>query len=582
MRLDSIRTRTLMALILICVAIVIIMGGIWLYTTSQNVKKTVSMVDLHDTELIADYIRIYVESVETPEELASGEPRSIRALEENNSALAAAELDSLAASTPQDDIVFLVDRNGTPLYHTPSPNDLPSRPVFIDPSKNTTYVTGVFYSGEFGDYVFAVVSPVRENGSVIGFIYDEVRLSDLYGLIMQRKGDYADHVLLVDGTGRAIFQDKGSWPEQHANLSAYLPVKRALTGEAGVVEHAGLDNSPVISAYCPVRDTGWGLVISTRADTAYRPVWNHAVRILGISLLFVIALMVFGYFASAYLISPIERLSRTMRKVSEGNYGVSIQAARKDEIGDMERSFNALVREIKKRDERIRAEKDRSEFYLDLMSHDINNMNHAGMGFLEMAMDSLRGRADEKDIGLIRKAYEALENSSALIGNVRKIKKVRESLPGLETLDLGRLLAEVKDKYARRPGRIITISYAPASCKIMAGGLFREALSNIVENAIKHSDPSKPLTISMSLSRERLDNKDYCRASIEDNGPGIPDEMKEAIFDRLRRGPAGGRGLGLYIVKTLVEEYGGMVWAEDRVPGDHTQGARFVILMPAC
>jgi signal transduction histidine kinase len=575
-----------MALILICVAIVFIMGGIWLHTTSQNIIKTVSTTDLHDSGLMADYVRMYVESVEASEALATGEPGTIKALDENNPALARPDLDGLVASTTQDDIAFLVDRNGTLLYHTCRTPDRSQAPVpaFIDLRKNISYVTGVFYSDEFKDYVFAIVSPVRENGSIIGFVYDEVRPTDLYLYMMREKNDLIDHMILVDGAGRVILQDNTSLMEKHADLSSYLPVKKALGGEAGVVEHAGLgDNGTYISAYRPIPDIGWGLVLSTRADMAYRPLRSHALKILGMSFLFVIVLAIFGYFASTYLIDPIERLSRTMGKASEGDYNVGVEAKRNDEIGDLERSFNALVSEIKKRDERIRAEKDRSEFYLDVMSHDINNMNHTGMGYLELATDNLKGRVDARDFALIEKAYEALKNSSVLIDNVRKIQKVQASLQAPEVLDLGRLFAEVRDKYARYPGRDITINYSPASCNIRACGLFKEVLSNIVENAIKHSDPAKPLTINMAVTRVKENNIEYCRAIIEDDGPGIPDDMKDAIFTRFGRGPtdARGRGLGLHIVKMLVKDYGGNVWAEDRVPGDYTKGARFVILMPA-
>jgi signal transduction histidine kinase len=59
--------------------------------------------------------------------------------------------------------------------------------------------------------------------------------------------------------------------------------------------------------------------------------------------------------------------------------------------------------------------------------------------------------------------------------------------------------------------------------------------------------------------------------------------LKSIIFTRFQRGKskASGRGLGLYLVKTLVEDFGGKVWVEDRMPGDSTKGSRFVILLPA-
>jgi signal transduction histidine kinase len=74
-----------------------------------------------------------------------------------------------------------------------------------------------------------------------------------------------------------------------------------------------------------------------------------------------------------------------------------------------------------------------------------------------------------------------------------------------------------------------------------------------------------------------------CVVAIEDNGPGIPDAMKSALFPGPRAAPRKGvaRGLGLYIVRTLVSDYGGTVRVEDRVPGDYSRGCRFVVELPA-
>ena len=89
--------------------------------------------------------------------------------------------------------------------------------------------------------------------------------------------------------------------------------------------------------------------------------------------------------------------------------------------------------------------------------------------------------------------------------------------------------------------------------------------------------------ISVKLEECQDNGKNYYKVSIEDNGPGIPDDMKDKIFNRLQRGEtkARGMGLGLYLVKSLVDSYNGKVWVEDRVTGDHTKGSRFVVLLPA-
>jgi signal transduction histidine kinase len=77
---------------------------------------------------------------------------------------------------------------------------------------------------------------------------------------------------------------------------------------------------------------------------------------------------------------------------------------------------------------------------------------------------------------------------------------------------------------------------------------------------------------------------DNYKVAVQDNGPGIPDEIKGEIFDRMKRGPGNtkGSGLGLFIVKMLVEMYHGHVWIEDASNGnDGHKGCKFVVMLPA-
>ncbi len=77
--------------------------------------------------------------------------------------------------------------------------------------------------------------------------------------------------------------------------------------------------------------------------------------------------------------------------------------------------------------------------------------------------------------------------------------------------------------------------------------------------------------------------KKYYRVTVEDNGPGIPDELKNRLFMRFQgdQAKAIGKGLGLYLVRTLVHDFRGTIRVEDRVPGDYKKGAKFVVLLPA-
>ena len=164
---------------------------------------------------------------------------------------------------------------------------------------------------------------------------------------------------------------------------------------------------------------------------------------------------------------------------------------------------------------------------------------------------------------------------------MRDIQKLEEGSKTHELVDVCNMLRKIKEEYQSPVGREVTIVLEEDEhCSVRASNLLRSVFSNIVSNAVKHS--TGPVNIIMTLGSEAVDGRDHVRVSIEDNGPGIPDDKKDNIFARSLRGLSRrtGHGLGLYLVKRIVEDHGGRVWVEDRVPGDHTQGAKFIVLLP--
>jgi signal transduction histidine kinase len=165
---------------------------------------------------------------------------------------------------------------------------------------------------------------------------------------------------------------------------------------------------------------------------------------------------------------------------------------------------------------------------------------------------------------------------------VRKLQAEKLGLYKPTVVDLDRTLRRVKGQYSTVPGREVAIRYAPScGCRVMANGLLAEVFSNLVGNAIKHSEG--PIIVDIGLQAVSEDGKRYCKVTVSDNGPGIPDRMKKKLFDRLclLKAKAGGKGFGLCLVKMLLDDFGGRFYVEDRVPGDYTKGCRFVVLLPA-
>ncbi|HTX43678.1 MAG TPA: PAS domain-containing protein, partial [Methanocella sp.] len=237
------------------------------------------------------------------------------------------------------------------------------------------------------------------------------------------------------------------------------------------------------------------------------------------------------------------------------------------------------ITERKRAEEALADAKAQAELYLDLMAHDINNFNLVARGYLEL-MD---GMADGELKQIISKPMEAIDSSSRLILNVQKLQRAKSGGSQAEALDLGALVGEVAGQFKTLSGDMsVNIDCdVVKGVRVRANELLRDVFLNLVGNAIKHSPGPAEINIHMAL--EENDGRGYYRVFIDDNGPGVPDDMKEKIFDRLSRGntKAKGSGLGLYLVRTLVDSYGGRVWVEDRIHGDHMKGARFVVMLPA-
>ena len=231
----------------------------------------------------------------------------------------------------------------------------------------------------------------------------------------------------------------------------------------------------------------------------------------------------------------------------------------------------------------LKAAKNQAELYVDLMGHDINNMNQVAYGYLELALDKLNkdGKIGKDDQILISNPIESLNNITNLISNVRKIQRERSGSYQPEIIDVGKMLEKVKDQYSSILRGNVVINYVPeAQCFVIANELLNDVFINLVGNAIKHS--RGPLTVDIKMSKVVDCDSNYCRIIVQDNGPGIPDDLKITLFERLNltETRVRGKGFGLCLIKMLVDDYKGEFWVEDRVKGDYSKGAKFIIMLP--
>lgn len=224
-----------------------------------------------------------------------------------------------------------------------------------------------------------------------------------------------------------------------------------------------------------------------------------------------------------------------------------------------------------------------AEFYTDLLSHDIKNFNQAIMGYLDILRVHLPNSEQQTQLN---KIADQVMNVSRLASDVRTLSRLTWGGVSLARMDLGAVLLDCMNSVRMyNLTRKIEIDHdvRPDRYFVNADELMRELFVNILTNAVKY-DGNETAEIDVAVSRETDGTKGWFVVSISDRGRGIPDEMKESIFERFSSAPKkkGSSGLGLHIVKTLTKRYGGTVWVEDRVSGDRDKGSVFRVRLPEC
>ncbi|MDH4140150.1 MAG: ATP-binding protein [Coriobacteriia bacterium] len=239
-----------------------------------------------------------------------------------------------------------------------------------------------------------------------------------------------------------------------------------------------------------------------------------------------------------------------------------------------ERSFLLSGRDVT---EEMRVEELRAEI-VSLVSHDLRAPLTVIAGYLDLlGAKSLKPDAKEKAISQARAAAERM---LTLLGDLLDVARADEILSPavLAPVHLGDVVAEIVNSFAATAVHRFVLDLREDGVVLGDDKRLRQVIANLVTNAMKYSPEGSDISIEVVRNHKRI------LLSIEDEGPGIPEAQRHRIFERYTRvqqsesGKRAGIGLGLYIVKAIVEGHGGTVRVEDP---EGSLGSRFVVDLPA-
>jgi len=207
-----------------------------------------------------------------------------------------------------------------------------------------------------------------------------------------------------------------------------------------------------------------------------------------------------------------------------------------------------------------------ANLYLDILTHDIGNTENVSNLYAELLQDSLDGEAACYAASLKKSIGKSIE----ILGIVSKIRRIHAGPPEIRPIDLD---AVIRDEATHFPD--LPLRYEEVRRLVLADDLLCEVFMNLIGNAVKHGGPGVEVCI-----RAEDEGDGFVRVTVADNGRGVPDARKDEIFHRYEKKQRGvGEGLGLYLVRILIDRYGGRIWVEDRIPGRPEEGAAFSFLL---
>jgi two-component system OmpR family sensor kinase len=356
-----------------------------------------------------------------------------------------------------------------------------------------------------------------------------------------------------------------------SELGDYRVVSRPLVipGIERLEPFGPLPTQPVAQAvasiqYAKPKDTVNSTINRVRLFLAFGVLGGTALAFLG------------GLYVAERAMRPIAGLTRAAREVARTrDPDITLPKPQaNDEVSDLAHTLEDMLRELTVARGETEATLDRQRAFVADASHELRTPLTSILANLELLEGELAGEQREM-------AESALRSSRRMRRLVADLLLLARADAGRETPRAPVDLAAVAREAAEEAGTLssehpLSLDLPePVTVSGVADDLHRLA-GNLVENALIHTPPGTPVTVS--VRREGGD----AVLEVADRGPGVPAELRERVFERFARGagdaaPRGGSGLGLAIVKAVADAHGGRV----ELLGALGSGARFVIRLPA-
>ena len=321
----------------------------------------------------------------------------------------------------------------------------------------------------------------------------------------------------------------------------------------------------------PDGDEGSAFIVSNVGDIV--PEVKSMLRemlILGVTILLVagITLTLWIYHS---ILGPLNTLQEATKKIRDGNLDFTLDVDSDDEIGQLCRDFEEMRMRLKENaEEKIQYDKDNKELISNI-SHDLKTPITTIKGYVEGILDGVASSPEKLD-KYIRTIYNKANDMDRLIDELTFYSKIdTNKIPyKYSKINVAQYFKDCVEEVGldmeARGIELGYFNYVDEEVVVIADAeQMKRVINNIIGNSVKYLDKKKGI-INIRIK----DEGDFIQVEIEDNGRGIAAKDLPNIFDRFyrtdssRNSSQGGSGIGLSIVRKIVEDHGGRIWATSK------------------
>lgn len=569
---SRLRTKFILFFVIFASVPTLVLGGVSLYLIDISHREDVSNLELQlIDQKIEEVEKFFAETLGTLELFVSTDKLYIESSEQFFL------LDGLLADNKAFEEVSLINLRGmeTEKRLKGASSGRPDEADLFDVSRLPKFEnlkTGKNYIGDVhntlsGPLITLAASVRNRNGEIMSYLSAEVNLLQILKSVESASLGSAGYLALLDKDGSLISR-KGF---------ARAPIGAKVFGARDNHDRyeSVLTGEPVVGARKAISKIGWTIMAEwpiSDADAIIKDVRNQVVTLTIIS---IIAVFLLAPFFALRLLRPIHALEAGAAKIEAGDFEGKVEIKTDDELEDLGMAFNKMTQGLK------RLQELKNEFVF-IAAHELRTPVTAIRGYVSMALEALQNKSGADLVSYLEPVERANERLINLVNDILEIARSEAGRITIEvyTIDTRLLirstLLELKPLAGEKNISFLYDEPKEMKLALTDPGRFREALTNLVSNAVKYNNKDGWVKIYHEETPEIL------TTHVEDNGFGMSADDQKHMFEKFFRAEIGktksivGTGLGMFITKELVEKMGGKIWFKS----EKGKGSRFSFSLP--